>query len=130
MVFGQLGDLALRLKDELALEIAVRDIRHDFVDTADLGREIRGHRIDIVGQILPCAGHAADFRLATELAFRADLTRHAGYFRREPVELINHGVDRVLQLQKFAVHVHRDLAGQIASRHRRGHLRDVADLRG
>ena len=39
-------------------------------------------------------------------------------------------VDGVLQLQNFALHVHRDLARQVAVRDRRGDLRDVADLRG
>ena len=49
--------------------------------------------------------------------------------RGERVELIHHRVDGVLQLQNFAAHVHRDLAGQIAVGHGRGHFGDVAHLR-
>ena len=68
-------------------------------------------------------------RLAAELAFGADLARHARHFRGEAVELIDHRVDGLLQLENLALHVDRDLARKIAARHRRGHGRDVADLR-
>ena len=50
--------------------------------------------------------------------------------RGEGVELVHHGVDGVFQLQDFALHVHGDLARQVAARHGGRHLRDVADLRG
>ncbi len=49
------------------------------------------------------------FRLTAQLAFRADLARHAGYFRGKRVQLIHHGVDGVLQLQNFAPHFDGDL---------------------
>src|SRR5204862_311572 len=83
-----------------------------------------------VGQVLPGSGHAGDLRLAAELAFGADLARHAGHLRGEGVELVDHGVDGVLELEDLAPHVDRDLARQVAARHRRGHLGDVADLGG
>ena len=88
-----------------------------------------GHRVHVVGQILPRAGHAAHLRLAAELAFGADFARHARHFGGEAVELIDHRVDGVLQLQDFALHVHRDLLRQVAVRHRRRHVGDVAHLR-
>ena len=47
----------------------------------------------------------------------------------EGVELVDHRVDGVLQLENFALHVHRDLARQVAARHGGGHLGDVAHLR-
>ncbi len=50
--------------------------------------------------------------------------------RCERAELIHHRVDGVLQLQNFAARIHRDLGGQIAARHGRGHARDVAHLIG
>ena len=50
--------------------------------------------------------------------------------RGEGVELVHHGVDGVLQLEDFALHVHRDLARQVAARHGGGHFGDVADLGG
>ena len=39
--------------------------------------------VDVVGQVLPGAADAFDLRLAAELAFRADLARHARHFRGE-----------------------------------------------
>src|SRR5688572_32111745 len=42
----------------------------------------------------------SDFGLTAELSFRSDLARHARDFRREGVELIDHRVDRVLQLDR------------------------------
>ena len=53
-------------------------------------------------------------RLAAQLAFGADLARHARHFRGEAVELIDHGVDRVLELEDLALHVDGDLLGQVA----------------
>ena len=46
------------------------------------------------------------------------------------VELIDHGVDGVLQLEDFALHVHRDLARKVAAGDGRRHLGDVAHLAG
>ena len=69
-------------------------------------------------------------RLTAELAFGADFARDARHFRRERVELVHHGVDGVLQLEDFALHVDRDLARQVAARHGGGHFGDVADLGG
>ena len=92
-------------------------LRHrgrDFGDVADLRRQVAGHGVHGVGQILPHAADALHLRLAAELAFRSHFARHARHFRGERVELIHHRVDGVLQLQNFAAHVHRDLAGKVA----------------
>src|SRR5262249_17724599 len=56
--------------------------------------------------------------------------RHARHLAGKRVELVHHGVDGVLQLEDFALHVHGDLARQVAARHGRGDFGDVADLRG
>src|SRR4028119_1120697 len=69
-------------------------------------------------------------RLAAELASGADLPRHARHFRGEGVQLIDHRVDGVLQLQDLALHVDGDLLGKVALRHRGRDFRDVADLAG
>ena len=83
-----------------------------------------------VGQVLPGAGHAGHLRLAAELAFGADFARHARHFGGKGVELVDHGVERVFQLENFAAHVDRDLARQVAARDGGRHLGDVADLAG
>src|SRR5205085_325276 len=76
------------------------------------------------------ADDAADLRLAAELAFGTDLARHARDFRGEAVELIDHDVDRVLQLADLALDVDGDLLGEVASGHSGCHVSDVAYLRG
>src|SRR5258705_268568 len=69
-------------------------------------------------------------RLPAQLAFRAHFARHARHFRREGRKLVDHRVDRVLQLEDFALDVDRDLLRQVALRDGRRHGRDVTHLRG
>ena len=57
---------------------------------------------------------ALDLRLTAEPAFGADLARHARDLAGERVELIDHRVDGVLQLQDLAAHVDGDLLRQVA----------------
>ena len=68
-------------------------------------------------------------RLAAELAFGADLARDARDFGGERVQLIDHRVDGVLQLEDLALDVDRDLARQVAAGDGGRDLGDVADLR-
>src|SRR5207248_10378853 len=60
----------------------------------------------------------------------ADLARHARHFAGEAAELIDHGVDGVLQLEDFAFDVDGDLLRQVAVGDGGGDLGDVADLIG
>ncbi len=87
---GQLRDFALGFEHQFALQIAVGDGRHHFRDTAHLRGQIRRHEVDVVGQILPGAGHALHFRLAAQLAVGAHFARHARHFAGERIELIHH----------------------------------------
>ena len=127
---GERRDFALRFHRQVLLQVAVGDRGHDLDDAAHLLGQVGGHEVDGVGQVLPGAGDAGHLRLAAELALGADLARDARHFAGEGVELIDHRVDGVLQLEDFALHVDRDLARQVAARHRGGHFGDVADLRG
>ena len=126
----ELEDLALHVDGDLAREIAAGHRRRHLGDVADLARQVRGHRVHVLGQVLPGAGDTGHVRLAAELAFGADLARHARHFGGEAVELVDHRVEGFLQLQDLAAHVDRDLARQIAIRDRGRDLGDVADLRG
>src|SRR5204863_7394211 len=101
----------------------------DLGDVAHLHGEVAGHRVDAVGQVLPGPGHARHLRLPAELAVRADLSGHARDLGRERVELVDHRVDGVLELEDLALHVGGDLAGQVAASDRGRDLGDVADLR-
>src|SRR5204862_493179 len=88
------------------------------------------HQVDVVGQILPRSGDARDDRLAAQLSFRADLARDARDFGGEGVQLVDHRVDRVFQLEDFATDVDGDLLGQVAVGDGDRHVGDVADLCG
>ncbi len=123
-------DFAAHVDRDLLRQIAAGDRGRDFGDVADLRGQIRRHEVDVVGEVLPGAGDLGHFGLTAQLAFGADLARDARHFGRERVELVDHGVDGVFQFEDFALHVHRDLARQVAARHRRRHFGDVADLRG
>ena len=115
---------------QLALQIALRDRGHDLGDAAHLVGEVGRHQVDVVGQVLPRAADARHLRLAAELAFGADLAGDAGHFAGEGVQLIDHGVDRVLEREDFALHVDRDLLRQVALRDGGRHVGDVAHLAG
>ena len=58
--------------------------------------------IDGIGQVLPRAGDARHVGLAAEPPFGADLARHARHFAGKPVELVDHRVEGLLELQDFA----------------------------
>ncbi len=126
----ELLDFALHVHGDLARQVAARDRRRHLGDVADLGGQVAGHRVDAVGQVLPGAGDAGHVGLAAEPAFGADLAGDAGHLAGEPVELVDHGVERFLQLKDFAAHVDGDLARQVAAGDRGRDLGDVADLRG
>ena len=94
-----------------------------------LAGEVGRHRVDGVGEVLPRAGDAGHHGLSAELALGADFARHARHFRGEAVELVDHRVDGVLELEDLALDVDGDLARQVAARDGRRDLGDVADLR-
>ncbi len=68
--------------------------------------------------------------MPSQFAFRAHFASDARHFTRERVELIEHRVDRILQLENLAFNVDRDLARQIPAGHGGGYLGDIAYLTG
>ena len=66
--------------------------------------------------------------LAAKAAFGTDFASDARDFAGESVQLIDHGVDGVFQLENFASHIDRDLAAQVAAGYGRRHLCDIAHL--
>ena len=127
---GQGRDLALGLDDQLALQVAVGDRRDDLGDPAHLAGQVAGHAVDAVGQVLPDARHAPHLRLAAELPLGADLAGDAGHLRGEGVELVDHRVDRVLELEDLPLDVDGDLLGEVAVGDGGGDLGDVPHLVG
>jgi hypothetical protein len=114
----------------LLRQVAVGDCGGDAGDVADLAGQVGRHRVHVVGQVLPGARHALDPRLAAQPPLGTDFARHARHFRGERPELVDHRVDRVLELEELALHVDRDLLGQIAVRHAVVTVGDVAHLAG
>src|SRR6202521_2697088 len=127
---GQSRNLALRVYGELLSQYAVGDGGYDFHNTAHLFRQIGGHYVHVVGEVLPCARHTRHLRLSAQLAFRTDFSGHASYFGGEGVELIHHRVNGVLEFENLTFHIHRDLARQIAAGHGSCYLGDVTNLAG
>ena len=126
----QLQNFALHIDRDFARQVAIGHGRRHFGDVTDLRRQVAGHGVHAIRQILPDAAHALHLRLTAQFAFGTDLARHAGHFRCEGVELIDHGVDGVLQLQNFAARIHGDLGGQVALGHGGRDAGDVANLVG
>src|SRR4029434_3664579 len=93
-----------------------------------LGGQVPGHGVDVVGEVFPGASHARHVGLPTQPSFGADFARHARHLAGEAVELVHHGVERFLQLQDLAAHINGDLTGEVAVGDGRGHLSDVAHL--
>ncbi len=113
---------------DLLGEVAICNGRCDVSDVADLIGEVARHEVDVIGEILPCSRDAFHIGLSAELSFGADLASDAGDFRSEGGELVDHGVDGVLEFENFAADVHGDLFGQVASGYRSGDFRNVPHL--
>ena len=125
----ELQDLAPHVDRDLLRQVAAGNRRRDLGDVANLGREVAGHRVDVVGQVLPGSGDARNAGLPTEPAFGSDLSRDPADLGGEGVQLVDHHVDRVLELQDLAPHRDRDFFGKVTAGDRRRDVRNVADLR-
>src|SRR5439155_7471226 len=97
-------------------------------DISNLRRQIARHRVDALGEVLPGAGDAEHVGLTAEPPLGADFARDARHFAGEGVELVDHGVERFLQLKDFAGDVHRDLFGEVAAGNCGRDVGNVADL--
>src|SRR5205085_4114393 len=124
----QLADLALDIDGDLLGEIAPGHGGCHVSDVAYLRGEIARHRVDVVGQVAPGTRCAWNVGLAAQAALGTDLARDARDFGGEGVELIDHHVDGVLQLEDLALDLDRDLLGEVALLHGRCDLGDVAHL--
>src|SRR5262249_20048783 len=62
--FLELEDFALHVDSDLARQVAARHRRGHFGDVAHLGCQVAGHRVDVVGQVLPGTGDTWHLRLS------------------------------------------------------------------
>src|SRR5207302_5770380 len=68
----EVEDLAANVDADLAREVAGGDGLGDVGDVSDLRRQVAGHRVDVVGEVLPGAGDLLYVGLAAELSLGAD----------------------------------------------------------
>ncbi len=114
------------LRDKIAASHGGRD----FGDVSHLRRQVAGHGVDRVGEILPRTGDARHVGLTAEPAFGADFAGHARDFGGERAQLLDHRVQGFFELQNFAAHVHGDLLRKIAVGDGGCDFGDVAHLAG
>src|SRR5439155_1451844 len=122
----ELEDLAADVDGDLLGEVALLHGGGDLGDVADLAGQVAGHEVDVVSQVFPDAGHALDVGLAAELALGADLAGDARDFTGEGVELVDHRVDGLLELEDLTADVDGDLLGEVALLDGGGDVGDVA----
>jgi len=99
-------------------------------DVPHLAGQVPGQLVDVVGQGLPGAGDPLDLGLAAEAALGADLAGHPGDLVGEGAQLVDHRVDRALELEDLTSHVDEYLLRQVAVGHRGGDPGDVPHLVG
>ena len=126
--FLELQNLPTHIDRDLFRKIAVGNSNGYICNVSHLPCKIRGHGVHVIGEIFPRAGDTRHGRLATKLAFGADLAGHARHFRRKGTELLDHGVHRFLELQNFALHIDRNLAAEVPLCDRCGHVCDIPYL--
>src|SRR5205085_2195739 len=126
----ELENFALNVDCDLARQVAAGDRGGHLGDVADLRGQIARHRVHAVGQVLPGAGDAAHLGLAARPPVGSGLTRDARHLGGEGVELVDHRVDGLLELQDLAADVDGDLFGEVALGNCGRDLGDVADLAG
>jgi len=127
---GKGRDLSFRFDPKLLSKVSVCNGGNDFDNSAHLGGKVGGHEVDVIGKVFPGARDAGDLRLASELSFRAYFAGNAGNFSGERGELIDHRIDRVLELQDFAFNVYRDLLTKVSVCNGGSYERDVTHLVG
>ena len=103
MVSTSVAISPLGVERQLLIEVAVGDRGDDARDAAHLLGQVARHDVHVVGQVPPDARDAAHLGLAAEHAFGADLARDARHLGGERVQLIDHRVDGVLQLEELAL---------------------------
>ncbi len=76
----QLENFAFHVNRDFARQIAAGHGSGYFGNVTHLSREVSGHGVDRVSEILPRAGHPRHVGLSTESAFATYFAGHAGYF--------------------------------------------------
>ena len=126
----QLENFAFHVDRDFPGQIAARHSGRHLGDVSDLSRQIAGHRVHRVGEILPGTGDTRDVGLAAEPSLGADFAGDARHFAGEGVELVHHRIDGFFELQDFTRHADGDFLRQVAAGDSRCYVGDIADLSG
>ena len=124
----QIGDLPARLHTDLPGEVAIGDRSRHLCDSSHLVGEVGSQLVDVVGQVFPDTADLRGLRLAAQPALNADLAGNSRHLAGECVELVDHRVHCVLELEELALDLDRDLLAQVAVGHRGGHHGDIPQL--
>src|SRR5207237_650211 len=95
----QFENFTLNVHGDLLRKISVRDGGGNFSDVTHLTREVAGHKVHVISQVLPGSGDAHYLRLSAEASFGAYLARHTGDYRSERAELVQHRIGHVLKFE-------------------------------
>src|SRR5262249_48128178 len=95
----------LGVDGDLFGEVSLGHRSGHFGDVANLGGEIVGQEVDVVGQVLPNARCSLDFRLPTQVSVGAFLLGDAGDFRGEGAQLVHHRVDGLADPKELSLHL-------------------------
>src|SRR5262249_34098573 len=125
----QFENLAADIDGDLLRQIALRDGGRHLGDVAHLTSQVRCHRVDRVGQVLPGAGDALHLGLAAQSSFGADLARAARHFAGGRAGLIYHRVAVPPRRTTYLADIDGDLLRQVAIGDGGRDGGDVADLR-
>src|SRR4030095_2172245 len=126
----ELENFAFHVDGDLAREVALGDGGGDFGGVADLRREVDGHGVDGVGEVLPRSGDTGHVGLTAEPTFGTDFAGDASDLAGERTKLFDHGVKGFFELENFTAHVDGDLAREVAAGDGRRDFGDVANLAG
>src|SRR5439155_218434 len=124
----ELENFSFDVHRDLLREVSICHSGRDFGDVPNLVRQIRRHRVHVIGEVVRGTGDDLDLRLAAELSFGADFAGDAGDFRGERRELVHHSVDGVLELENFSFDIHRDLLREVSICHSGRDCGDVPNL--
>ena len=123
-------DFALGLDLNRTCQVALRHRRGHVGDGAQLGGQVRGEAIHVVGQIAPRSRGSGHAGLAAELSFNAHLARDRGRLLRERRQGVGHAVDRIRELGNFALGLDQEFLFQVSLGHRGHDFRNAAHLVG
>src|SRR5207249_4994964 len=123
-------DLALDVDRDLLGEVALVDGCRDLCDIAHVRGEVAGQLVYIGGASCTGTGCTQGIGLSAQAALGADLASHAGDLAGKGVELVDHAVDRVLQVEDLTADVDGDLLGEVALGDGCRHLCDIPHVRG